>query len=192
MRKMTSAKQIFDLLPGIWRLRRETLTTLKDWQQSGCIPLKANGFAAFTSIDTDPNVLIYSEKIKVIDENGINTGMNGSEFKQRYKYRYDPSASTLTKYFFDDRIFYKLQIDARSDSESTEATASNSFIGCGEHLCIQDLYEANYSFASDVKFELKYKVNGPKKCYEIINNYEKCSSSEIAQMEIRIENGEIL
>lgn len=191
--KMFGAKQIFDLLPGIWRLQRETLTPLKQWQLSGAECIKANGFAVFTSTETDPNLLIYSEKVKINSANdGNSSGMNGLEAKQRYKYRYDAAATTLTKYFFDDRLFYTLKIDTRHDNESTEAMATNQVIGCGEHLCIKDLYKANYSFANDHQFELKYTIEGPKKCYEIITKYEKCNSNEIEQLNLQIENGEIL
>lgn len=190
---MVCAKQIFDLLPGIWRLRRETLTPLKNWQNAGAECIKANGFAAFTSTETDPNLLIYSEKVKIHSDNDDNSGMNGMEAKQKYKYRYDPTATTLKKYFFDGRLFYTLKIDENTrDNGATEAKASNALIGCGEHLCIQDLYKANYSFANDNQFELKYVIEGPKKCYEIITKFEKCNPDEIAQLNIQIENGEIM
>lgn len=191
VRKMCSARQIFDSLPGIWRLTRETLTPLKQWQNSGAECIKAKGFAAFTLIESDPEQLIYSEKVTIYNENDNENVMNGMQAKQKYKYRYDNKTNTLTKLFFDDRLFYEMKFDARNDvGSTTEATA---ITGCGTHLCIQDLYEANYSFRTDKLFELKYTVNGPKKCYEIITKYEKCSPDEIEQLnDIEIVNGEIL
>lgn len=192
--KMSSAKQIFDSLPGIWKLTRETLTPLKQWQYSGAECIRANGFAAFIPSESDPNLLIYSEKVTIINSGNDNSnGMNGMEAKQKYKYRYDTTTSALTKYFFDDRLFYTLKIEEQHDNETTEATASNQVIECGgTHLCIQDLYEANYSFGNGNYFELKYTINGPKKCYEINNKYEKCNSNEAADLGLHIENGEIL
>lgn len=189
---MGSAKQIFDSLPGIWKLTRETLTPFKQWQQSGAECIKASGFAAFTLAESDPDLLTYSEKVVINSDNDNSSGMNGMEAKQKYKYRYDKSTSSLTKYFFDDRLFYTLKIEAGHDNETTEAMASNKVVGCGTHLCIQDLYEAHYSFCNDNYFELKYTINGPKKCYEIVNKYEKCNSNEVSDLGIQVENGEIL
>lgn len=189
---MTSARQIFDSFPGIWKLTRETLTPLKQWQHSGAESIRANGFAAFTPSESDPNLLVYSEKVTIHSGSDVASVMNGMEAKQKYKYRYESATKTLTKYFFDDRLFYALKIDTRHDNDTTEATASNEVFGCGTHLCIQDIYEANYSFFSDKQFELKYTISGPKKCYEIITQFEKCNDEEIAQLGIQIENGEIL
>lgn len=203
MKSMASAKQIFDSFSGIWRITRETLTSLKQWQHSGAECIKASGFAAFTPLESDPNLLIYSEKVTINSGNDNSNGMNGMEAKQKYKYRYDSSTSSLTKYFFDDRLFYTLKFDdsphgqdndgTTTTKATTEASASSRVAGaCGTHLCIQDLYEAKYSFDNDCYFELKYTINGPKKCYEIINKYEKCNSNEIAVLGLKLENGEIL
>lgn len=184
---MCSAKQIFDSLPGIWKLSRET-NPLKQLQNSGTEYFKANGFAAFTSMESDPNLLIYSEKVTIESANE----MNEMEAKQKYKYRYDNVEKTLTKYFFDDRLFYTIKFDNQHDNKTAKATASNHVTGCGKHLCIQDLYEANYAFSNDKHFQMKYTVNGPKKCYEIITKYEKCSANELAESDIQITNGEIV
>lgn len=186
-----SAKQIFDLLPGIWKLSRETITSLNQWQKSGAECIRANGFAAFTASVNDPNLLIYSEKVTINSGNDNSAGLNGLEARQKYKYRYDNSTSSLTKYFFDDRLFYTLNI-TQPDTQSTEASASSEVTGCGTHLCEKDLYDANYSFCNDRYFELRYTINGPKKCYEIINKYEKCNSDEVNGLNLQIVDGEIL
>lgn len=189
---MCSAKQLFDILPGIWKITRETLTPLNQWQKSGAECIRANGFAAFTADAADPNLLIYSEKVTINSGNDINSGLNGLEAKQKYKYRYDTTNSSLTKYFFDDRLFYTLKVDTQHDGQSTEASAFNEVVGCGTHLCEKDLYEANYSFCNDQYFELKYTVNGPKKRYQIINQYEKCNADDVTELGVRIDNGQIL
>lgn len=189
---MSSAKQIFDLLPGIWRLTRETLTPFKQWQNSGAECIKANGYAAFIANESEPNLLIYSEKV-TINSDSDNT-MNGMEAKQKYKYRYDKSAETLTKYFYDDRLFYELKIgiNPSGDDDKTEATASNELKFCGSHLCIQDTYDANYVFRNNDEFELKYSIKGPKKCYQIITKFEKCKADQVSQLGLEIINDEII
>lgn len=191
--RMSSVKQIFDSLPGIWRLTRETLTPLKQWQNSGAECIKASGFAAFIPNESDPNLLIYTEKVTINSDDRDNA-MNGMQAKQKYKYRYDKSAQTLTKYFYDDRLFYEMKIGANpSDTEgTTEVIASNELKFCGSHLCVQDTYEANYVFRNNDVFELNYSVKGPKKCYRIITKFEKCNADEAADLGLEIVNDEIL
>lgn len=191
---MTTAKQIFDYLPGIWRLSRQTITPLKKWNNSGAESIKASGFAAIVPSQSNSNLLIYSEKVVVNNPDDSSSVMNGMEARQKYKYLFDSTSSTLTKYFFDDRLFYTLDIksDSARDLKTTEATAISSIVGCGEHLCIQDMYVANYQFIDSRNFVLKYTINGPKKCYEIITEFEKLESDEVAQFDVRIENNEIV
>lgn len=153
-------------------------------QNSGAECIIANGFAAITRTDSDPNVLIYSEKVIISDPNDSNSIMNGMEARQKYKYQFDPNPNTLTKYFWDNRLFYALNFD---DTETGGMTGVYSL--CGEHLCIQDNYVAHYLFSeSGDSYTLKYAVNGPKKCYEIITEYERCQQTD---HEIEIFNGEI-
>lgn len=194
---MSSAKQIFDSLPGIWRLTRETLTPLKQWQSSGAECIKANGYAAFITNESDSGLLIYTEKVTINSD--CDNAMNGMQAKQKYKYRFDKSAQTLTKYFYDDRLFYELKIGTgtgtgSSDSESAtdQANASTELKLCGSHLCIADTYDANYVFRNMEHFVLNYSVKGPKKCYQIITKYEKCTPTEVAQLNLEIVNDEIL
>lgn len=189
---MSSVKQIFESLPGIWRITRETLTPLKQWQNSGAECIKASGYAAFITNDSQPDLLIYSEKVTIHGDS--DNAMNGMEAKQKYKYRYDKSAETLIKYFYDDRLFYELKIGAGSTdgNGATEATASNEMKFCGSHLCIQDTYDANYVFRNDDQFELKYSIKGPKKCYQIITKFEKCKGDDVNQLGLEIANDEIL
>lgn len=194
---MTTSKQIFDFLPGVWKLSRQTLTPLKYWQNSGAECIKAIGFAAIIQEVTDSNLLIYSEKVTICNPNESNCTINGMEARQKYKYRFDANTSTLTKYFYDDRLFYTLNItESLSDdgvSQATTTTTGQSVITvCGEHLCIQDNYVANYLFKNNDSFVLKYSINGPKKCYEIVTEYEKCTTNQLTELGVTIENGEIV
>lgn len=192
---MVTSKQIFDYLPGIWRLSRKTLTS-SQWHKSGAECITANGIAAITASDTDPNLLIYCEKVSITNLNGSPT--NGMDAKQKYKYRYDAVASTLTKYFYDDRLFYTLNLNQTnsyaSGADTTTTIGANGTVitGCGEHLCIEDNYVASYEFRNNDQFTLKYSVNGPKKCYEIVTEYERSDAQQISQLGFRIENGDIL
>lgn len=196
---MVNSKQIFDCLPGIWKLSRKTLTPLKSWQNSGAECIVANGYAAFILSKTDTNLLLYSEKVTVQNLNSIDgiPATSPTVAKQKYKYQYDKDTQIITKYFSDDRLFYKLNIGPEIGNNNDAVASGNSVIqACGEHLCIQDNYVANYEFSdldSDVKkFILKYSINGPKKCYEIINEYEKINAPDLEKLGIQIENETIL
>lgn len=185
---MTSPKQIFDILPGIYNISRRVLPPRDPLRNNGFECIKAAGFATITVNDSDPNVLFYSEKLIMREIYDSESGLDGMEARQKYKYKFDPEANTLTKYFWDDRLFYKLCFD--------ELAAGNDVIGghrvCGEHLCIQDNYVANYLFNESGKsYTLKYSVNGPKKCYEIITDYDKLRPGELINTGINVVNGDI-
>lgn len=189
---MSKAKQIFDNLPGIWRLMRQTTTPSGHWQNAGAECIKATGIASFIISHEDPNLIIYSEKVVIQCSNDGNK-ISGLEAKQKYKYRFDRNASTLTKYFSDDRLFYVLdfsQSELSNEHITTSVSDTNQLTACGQHLCIQDLYVANYIFRSNQEFIVKYSIRGPKKCYEIFNEYEKCDPCEIS--DVKIENAEII
>lgn len=183
---MSTAKQVFDFLPGIWKISRRTLTPLTKWQNSGAECINAEGYAAIFRVESDSNLLIYTEKLTIFDANGTNSGMNGMVAKQKYKYRFDPVDESLTKYFYDDRLFYTLQFDNDKTNEIA-SSGKHTFRVCGEHLCIEDNYVASYTFSpSGDRYTMKYSVNGPKKCYEIITDYEKCTDNvEIINNEIQ-------
>lgn len=188
-----SAKQIFDFFPGIWKLSRRTFTPLKQWKNSGGECINAVGYAAIVSNESDPNLLVYSEKVTIKDASGKNEALSGMEARQKYKYRFDPQADTLTKYFFDDRLFYKLDVDETKQTNGLVNGEQATVNVCGEHLCIQDNYLASYGFNdSGNNYTMTYSVSGPKKCYEITTDYEKCSEEELNELGIRVVNDEIV
>lgn len=195
---MITSKQIFEYLPGIWKLSRKTSSQLKHRQGTSsrgeCI--KADGYAAFLPTESDPNVILYSEKVIVYNFD-LNNEKNhsGIEAKQKYTYKYDQTAQTVTKYFYDGRLFYTLNIIATDSTEPT-LTGSSSFQICGEHLCIQDNYASSYVFGKadngELTLTLTYSVNGPKKCYDIITEYEKLNADNLNDLDIQIVNGEMV
>lgn len=112
------------------------------------------------------------------------SSMNGMEAKQKYKYQYDPDANTLTKHFSDDRLFYVLKPNRVGENGEHHLS--------GDHLCIEDRYAADYSFnGNGNQYTLKYNVNGPKKCYGIITEYQKLKPNELVNLGYEIVNGEI-
>lgn len=182
---MSTAKQVFDFLPGIWKISRRTLTPLNKWQLSGAECINAEGYAAMTKVESDPDLIIYTEKVTIRDANETISGMNGMIARQKYKYRYDTLDETLTKYFYDDRLFYMLRFENDNPNEIS-SSGKHTFRVCGEHLCIEDNYVASYTFnPTGERFTMKYSVSGPKKCYEIITDYEKCNDN------VEIIDGEI-
>lgn len=201
---MVTSKQIFDYLPGIWKISRKTLTSLRSWQNSGAACIVANGYAAFIVSKADPDTLIYSEKVIVHNQNSnqIEPELNSTNVaKQKYKYRYDRNTQDIIKFFSDDRLFYKISITSEAQSNvngaNTTVVSGNSVIqACGEHLCVQDSYVANYDFnylnSGEEKFTLKYSITGPKKCYEIINEFERIHDPNFQELGIQIENEIIL
>lgn len=204
---MKTSKQIFEFFPGIWKLSRQTSSTLKNWPGNVTgEAIKAEGYAAFSSSDTDKNCLIYSEKVTVFNMNfGIGNTDQGMEARQRYHYKYDEDTLTLTKYFTDGRLFYNLNITETDDASTTATKTSSTTVTSdnmlvkkigGEHLCIQDNYVSDYKFGVGDKgqrvFTLMYSVNGPKKCYDIHTEFEQLEDDAVKALGIQVENGDIL
>lgn len=201
---MVSSKQLFDYLPGIWKLSRKTFTPLKNWQNSGAECIIANGYAAFIASKTEPNLLIYSEKVYVrnLNDSNLDATTPATVAKQKYHYRYEETTRNIVKYFSDGRLFYELNINSAPKPEGSEKHAEETLSGqsviqaCGEHLCIQDNYVANYVFnnldSTNSKFTLSYSVSGPKKCYEITTEFERINSVDLIELDIQIKSDAIV
>lgn len=151
-----TGKQIFDFLPGVWKISRNVVSKVLYEN------IKANGYGAFIVSQNDHNIILYSEKVTIYNS-GLNTSGIGT---QKYKYKYDITTSSVSKYFNDERFFYTINI---SDNQID-----------GEHLCLRDKYISNYVFGDD-RFTLTYSVNGPSKCYDIITEYTKMSAENLYQ-----------
>jgi len=132
------AKNIFKILVGDWKVSREVIfiSTKKNHQQ-----------------DNNKDLLLYNEVMQITDI--------GLEGYKKYKYKYDPSSQTITKYFSDDKIFYRLDV------------CGDGILGY--HMCLSDAYKANYEFTDKNKFTLSYEVQGPKKNYIAYSIYSRIS-----------------
>lgn len=156
----------FHSLPGIWKITRNIVSQIAHEN------LKSVGYGVFILPQDDPNLLLYSEKVKVNICGKINVGT------QRYQYKYDPATSSISKYFNDGRFFYELNI-------------LNEEKIVGEYLCIKDKYTAQYFFKKD-QFTLTYFVKGPSKSYQIITEYIKVTPEDVSALGITIENNIIV
>lgn len=186
---MTPAKQIFEYLPGIWSLSRQTFTSLMQWDRSGGECIKGSGYAVFEHPKDYPKVLVYTEKVTITADES-NSAMNGMEATQRYLYRFNDENSTLTKHFYDDRLFYEVDVYTPR-SPKTSASGFGEVLACGEHWCNRDFYESSYTFKDEDSFRLVYSVNGPKKSYEIQNEYKRLGADEIKELGIVVAKEEV-
>ncbi|AVP87536.1 hypothetical protein phytr_5950 [Candidatus Phycorickettsia trachydisci] len=144
---MLTFHTLFRSLPGIWKITRNIISQIQHEN------LKITGHGTFITSHDDTNLLLYSEKVNVNVRGKVNTGT------QKYRYKYDPTKPSVSKYFNDGRFFYELKI---LDIDKM----------MGEHLCIKDKYTAQYIFKED-HFTLTYAVKGPSKSYKIITEYTK-------------------
>lgn len=169
---MKDAQEVFDFIPGIWKIIRKIKFPLSQEKED----IKVEGYAAFIKSQTEPNVVMYSEKVVVYNLDPTQK-LNG---RKTYKYKYDDKNSTLSKYFSDDQLFYKL---AKGFNHNYN----------GQYQCNQDYYKSNYSFGHE-QFTLTYFVRGPEKFYDIVTQYTKVDVSldDLQLLGITIENYEII
>ncbi len=87
------------------------------------------------------------------EEHGTLTLPSGERFEARRRYAYELRGASLEVHFRGDAGLEGLfhQIDPTT--------------GEGTHFCDPDLYEAKYSFESDDRFRIHYRVTGPRKDY---------------------------
>lgn len=141
-------EKIFSWFSGKWNLKR-------DIENVGL----AIGVAEFISIEND--LIKYEEKVKFHPNNQLGKSFDAS---QSYFYSFDKNKGIISKIFSlnskQDSLFYNLQLN----EDYTKAK--------GVHLCGQDFYKANYKFFEN-KFLLEYEVRGPKKNFNIVNQYDK-------------------
>jgi len=157
---LRSAKDVFHYFMGHWKLTR----TLGIYGQ-------AVGEASFVNHNhnpTHPLTIKYREDVQVSygpDAHRLQ-GMTGGTAYQEYLYLYFPDQDKISKTFVDGRHFYDLKLDV----DKLEAE--------GDHLCVNDFYQARYRFLDHNKFTLSYKVNGPEKDYVIQTEFVRGNPPE--------------
>lgn len=98
------------------------------------------------------------------------------EINQHYIYHYHPQRNTLELFFCKrdniEMIDYHFLSLHFSRKESSSSPLLNGWVGKNEHLCIKDLYQANFFFQFHhffVKnFTIQFDVQGPSKDYTSI------------------------
>lgn len=143
-----NALSIFRWLEGTWSLSRQITGTGK-----------MNGKAVFR-LENPINLNRYHYR-----EEGILTFLTNQSlnFHREYVYEYDENHQIINVYFNENplKFFHKLQFS--TDFKSADAS----------HLCINDRYDAYYTFLNENQFGLQYRVKGPKKDYQIISTFTK-------------------
>jgi len=147
----TQIERIFQSLEGAWSFERN-------------IPSYGEviGTANFTR--PSPNDCFYYYR----EEGIINRHEGGPlPFYRNYRYEYTDGQIRI---FFDEtpkRLFLNLHF--RTDCTKADA----------EHLCNQDLYQANYEFIDSATFKVTYIVQGPLKSYRLNTTYKKSGLKRI-------------
>lgn len=122
-------------------------------------------------VDDDRIFLLYREKGMIELPN-----KHKFEVNQHYIYHFNPHLNTLELFFCKrdnikmiDYHFLSLRF---SRKESSSSSLLNGWIGKNDHLCIDDLYQANFFFQFHhffVKnFTIQFDVQGPSKDYTSI------------------------
>jgi RPE3 domain-containing protein len=188
--KIKTTKQIFDFLPGKWKIIRNI--------RSGAAPenIKADGYGSFalypdtTDIiplfklnltnefqhDLAQNMLIGEHKVDAQNSLVHSKMRNGIILYSEEVIIHNSilNANTI------GRQKYQYKYDTTTSSLSKHFNDGGFFYNIeisdhkigGRHLCIRDTYVATYMF-EDNKFTLSYHVHGPSKNYEITTQYSK-------------------
>ena len=145
--------KIFGLMKGCWKVSRKIQEPQKNW-------VTGEGKARFEAISNDPKVLLYKEELQIL------TNSEKFDVSKEYVFRYLENKISVFFKEKPERFFYSLEFQQPSN-EVKVITAQ------AEHLCIKDLYKAQYKFFDDNKFELIYQVKGPKKNYLMTTIYDR-------------------
>jgi hypothetical protein len=163
---MSSAKQVFSLLQGVWRFTRSVVNKAPLQEYDG------TGYAVFSLLSGSANELKYHERVIL---KNLYTKQTVKGY-QTYRYLYNSDLDEIIKYLENGKLFYKLNI---------------SGLDClGYHLCVKDDHKATYHFNNDNKFSLQYKVIGPKNNYSISTEYTRITGQDLPALGV-IYNGEI-
>lgn len=177
----SSTEQIFDSLRGSWKLLRN-LDSLLSTYPSGTLEGTAI-FAERPPTDDDYNAeYLYSESGDFHTQHGLTMVAT-----RRYVYRYSRTADAISVWFVKpddgsavDYFFHKLEF--REKGPSTDPS-HEFWAASGYHLCVEDNYNANYSFqlrdSKITQWHAAFGVDGPKKDYIAKATYTRGRSEAV-------------
>lgn len=168
----SSCRNIFTALEGRWKLVRHLKSVISTYP-SGIL----EGTAVFEKRSpTDP---MYDAEYLYIEHGILTTEQGGSlTASRRYVYRYEKDSDKISTWFVKpedgsavDYLFHNLNFKSLSGASSklNERGNIDTLTAMGHHPCVDDNYQADYSFQFKGftldGWNLKYTVKGPKKNY---------------------------
>lgn len=175
-------EKLFAMLEGKWKLFRKLRSAIPSYPSGNF-----EGTAVFTkrtptSHEYDDEY-VYTENGEFITEQGL-----ALKAHRRYVYRFQKKTNLISAWFVKpagestvDYLFHTLDF-ASIPNESPEPRKDNKTLfvkANGQHLCIDDHYQANYLFEFNnfgcSEWGLEYVVKGPKKNY-ISNSKYMCEN----------------
>ena len=181
-----SIENIFDSLKGSWKLSRN-LDSLVSLYPSGTL----SGIATFAErLPTDDAYdaeYLYSESGNFITQQGLTMRAT-----RQYVYRYRRATDAISVWFVKpdddsavDYFFHKLDFrETEPGIDPGPAIRSAS----GYHLCVEDNYNANYSFqlrdSKIVQWHAVFDVDGPKKDFTAKATYTRDHAETLEPKEL--------
>jgi Family of unknown function (DUF6314) len=148
----TTVLQLFKHLQGVWKLKRRLGT--QGYMQ---------GVARFQT--RREGMLYYQEQ-------GSATFGNGKTFSAYRAYAYVYGQGTIAVHSWNSvheqpaELLYTLYFQSAN-------TTSQALVATGTHECVNDVYQAQYTFVSHKHFQLTYRVKGPHKDYVIQTHFSR-------------------
>jgi len=148
--KMSLAHQIFNMIPGTWRLYRNIPGT-------GYL----NGYALFEVNPNNSNEIFYSET-------GIFYFNNGKSLEASKKYVYCLQEDNNDIYVYDCNyvLFHKFGLNKLEESEPDD-TPKKCVSFSSFYICKEDKFNISYDFNLDnnVEFSIIHDVKSPRNDY---------------------------
>ena len=179
----TIPERLFAMLEGKWKLFRKLRSAIPSYPSGNFEGTVVFTKRTPTSYEYDDEY-IYTENGEFITEQGLALKAN-----RRYVYRFQKKTNLMSAWFVKpatestaDYLFHTLDF-ASIPNESPEPRKDKKTVfvkANGQHLCIDDHYQANYLFEFNnfgcSEWGLEYVVKGPKKNY-IANSKYLCENS---------------
>lgn len=186
---------VFTTFKGYWNVNRRLESEISTYQSGNF-----KGVASFeTRSPTDPAYdaeYLYVENGEFRSDQGLVIPAT-----RRYVYRFQLKTNTISAWFVKaedgltvDYLFHYVNF-APCQHESflrTDGRSRSAFEASGQHLCIDDDYQADYVFEFQGltcdDWKLTYYVKGPRKAYSATTQYVRDASRHIADKDLMSES----